>query len=355
MRVLVTGGAGFIGSHLSERLLLLGHSVIAIDDLSTGNIENILAYRYDPAYFFHADTIFNRPLMSELVDSCDSVVHLAAAVGVKRIVEHPVQTIETNVSGTELVLKLAAKKAKRVIIASTSEVYGKSNRFPFNENDDLILGSSYNSRWGYACSKAIDEFLALAYFREKALPVTIVRLFNTVGPRQTGQYGMVLPTFVRQALTHAPVTVYGTGEQSRCFGHVQDIVEGFISILLKPATAGEIFNLGNTEEVTINQLAARVIKLAKSSSPVHHICYSAAYGAGFEDMFRRVPDISKAHTVLGYRPIATLNEIIRDVIEHESAKRANSLPFASFRHASNGNKPLEIAKFPLANGASNSA
>src|SRR5271165_5096895 len=236
MRCLITGGAGFIGSHLSERLLKSGHEVIAIDDLSTGSMENILAFRAHPDYEFHGDSIFNRRLMAELVDLADIVFHLAAAVGVKRIVDFPVETIETNVGGTEIVLELAAKKQRRLIIASTSEVYGKSNKLPFSEIDDLVLGSTYNHRWAYACSKAIDEFLALAYFRERKLPVTIVRLFNTVGPRQTGRYGMVLPTFVRQALCGAPLTVFGNGEQSRCFAHVEDIVKGLVQCISCDAT-----------------------------------------------------------------------------------------------------------------------
>jgi len=315
MRCLVTGGAGFIGSHLSERLLHLGHQVIAIDDLSTGSIENISSFRQDPSFEFHGDSIFNRRLMAELVDFADIVFHLAAAVGVKRIVEFPVQTIETNVAGTEILLQLSAKKRRRVIAASTSEVYGKSTKLPFSENDDLVLGSTYNSRWAYACSKAIDEFLALAYFREHKLPVTIVRLFNTVGPRQTGQYGMVVPTFVRQALRNEPLTVFGTGEQSRCFGHVSDVVDGFLAIAQDDSTGGEIFNLGNTEEITINELADRIIAATQSSSVIRHIPYSEAYAPGFEDMSRRIPDIAKAKDWLKYNPKRSLDEILRDVID----------------------------------------
>jgi UDP-glucose 4-epimerase len=313
MRCLITGGAGFIGSHLSERLLRLGHDVIVIDDLSTGSIENISSFRSHPAFDFHSESIFNRRLMAELVDFSDMVFHLAAAVGVKRIVDHPVQTIETNVAGTEIVLQLAAKKQRRIIVVSTSEVYGKSNKFPFAETDDLVLGSSYNNRWAYACSKAIDEFLALAYVRERKLPATIVRLFNTVGPRQTGRYGMVVPTFVRQALLNEPVTVFGSGEQSRCFGHVNDIVDGFLAIAGDDSTAGEIFNLGNTEEVSIADLARRVIAFTGSASTVRHIAYSEAYGPGFEDMARRVPDIAKAERWLNYRPKHSLDDILRDV------------------------------------------
>lgn len=316
MRFLVTGGAGFIGSHLSERLLSLNHEVVCIDDLSTGSTGNIAGFRNHPHYTFHLDSIFNQRLMTELVDRADVVVHFAAAVGVKKIVEFPVQTIETNVAGSEIVLSLAAVHSKRTLIASTSEVYGKSTKFPFSENDDLVLGSSYNSRWGYACSKAIDEFLTLAYHREKGLPATILRFFNTVGPRQTGQYGMVVPSFVKQALLGEPVTVYGTGEQTRCFGHVNDIVEGLLGVIECDETLGEIYNLGSTEEVSINELAQRIINASGSQSEIIHIPYSDAYAPGFEDMFRRVPDISKAHRTFGFTPKHTLDGIISDVIEY---------------------------------------
>jgi UDP-glucose 4-epimerase len=316
MRCLVTGGAGFIGSHLSERLLHLGHEVLAIDDLSTGSVENILSFRSHPSYEFHGDSIFNRRLMAELVDLTDIIFHLAAAVGVRRIVEYPVQTIETNVRGTEVVLELAAKKRRRTLIASTSEVYGKANKLPFSETDDLVLGSTYNNRWAYACSKAIDEFLALAYFREYKLPVTIVRFFNTVGPRQTGQYGMVVPTFVRQALLQEPLTVFADGKQARCFAHVADVIDGLLAVAADDRTAGEIFNLGNTEEITIDDLAQRIITLTGSSSAIRHIPYTEAYGPGFEDMARRVPDISKAQAWLKYRPKYALDDILRDVIAY---------------------------------------
>jgi UDP-glucose 4-epimerase len=314
MRCLITGGAGFIGSHLSERLLQLGHEVVAIDDLSTGSVENILPFRSHPDYEFHGDSIFNRRVLAELVDLADIVFHLAAAVGVKRIVDYPVQTIETNVGGTEIVLELAAKKQRRLLIASTSEIYGKSNKLPFSETDDLVLGSTYNNRWAYACSKAIDEFLALAYFREHKLPVTIVRLFNTVGPRQTGQYGMVVPTFVRQALLEEPITVFGDGTQSRCFGHVADVIDGFLAVAADDTTAGEIFNLGNTEEITISDLARRIVALTGSSSAIRYVPYSEAYGPGFEDMLRRIPDITKAQRWLRFNPKHGLDAILRDVI-----------------------------------------
>jgi len=332
MRCLITGGAGFIGSHLSERLLALGHEVLAIDDLSTGKVENILPVRSHPSYEFHCDSIFNRRLMAELVDLADIVFHLAAAVGVKRIVDYPVQTIETNVGGTEVVLELAAKRQRRLVLASTSEVYGKSNKLPFSETDDLVLGSTYNQRWAYACSKAIDEFLALAYFREQKLPVTIVRLFNTVGPRQTGQYGMVVPTFVRQALLQEPVTVFGDGTQARCFGHVSDIIDGLLAVAADDSTAGEIFNLGNTEEVTIGELALRVIAATKSSSQIRYVPYSEAYGPGFEDMYRRIPDISKATAWLNFHPRFGLDEILRDVVSfvrHEIGRKKVAFVAAS--------------------------
>ncbi len=324
MRFLLTGGAGFIGSHLSERLLDLNHEVTIVDDLSTGSIDNVAHLKERPGFRYYFDTIFNRGLTAELVDHCDVVVHLAAAVGVRRIVDHPVETIEINVRGTELVLELAAKKLKRVIIASTSEVYGKSTKLPFGEDDDLVMGPSSNCRWGYACSKAIDEFLALAYFREKKLPVTILRFFNTTGPRQSGRYGMVLPNFVQQALAGEPVTVYGTGDQARCFGHVADVIEGVIACVSEPSTHGEVFNLGNPEEISINDLAKRVIRMTGSSSQIVHIPYREAYGPGFEDMDRRVPDITKAGKVFGFKPTRKLEEIIDSVIAYERKKGAKA-------------------------------
>ena len=316
MRALITGGAGFIGSHLAERLLGLEHDVTIVDDLSTGSVENIARLKSNVRFEYHLDTIFNRQLLAELVDLADVVFHLAAAVGVRRIVEYPVRTIETNVRGSELILEMAAKKQKRVLITSTSEVYGKSTKLPFSERDDLVFGSTYNCRWSYACSKAIDEFLALAYYREKKLPVTIVRLFNTAGPRQTGQYGMVLPTFVHQALSGEAVTVFGTGEQSRCFGHVDDVIEGILACVTSAQTVGEIFNLGNTEQVTMKALAARIIAATGSKSPIRYVPYSQAYGEGFEDMEHRIPDISKAHACFGYAPKRSLDEIISAVIQY---------------------------------------
>jgi UDP-glucose 4-epimerase len=331
MRALITGGAGFIGSHLSERLLSEGHKVTIIDDLSTGSVENIADYKNHSRFEYHIDSIFNRNLLAELVDMADVVFHLAAAVGVRRIVEFPVQTITTNVGGSELVLSLAAKKSKRVVITSTSEVYGKANKIPFSETDDLVLGSTYNSRWSYACSKAIDEFLALAYWREHRLPVTILRLFNTAGARQTGHYGMVLPNFVRQALAGDVITVFGTGQQSRCFSHVADIVEGMLAAAQSPRTHGEIFNLGSTDEITINQLAEKVIEMTGSESKTIHVPYEEAYGKGFEDMERRVPDISKARSSFGFSPKRSLEEIIKDVIAYSESQTAEAPKVAAAR------------------------
>jgi UDP-glucose 4-epimerase len=326
MRALITGGAGFIGSHLAERLLSLGNRVVVIDDLSTGSINNISHLKKNPNFEYVIDSIFNRHLLAELVDGADVVFHLAAAVGVRRIVEFPVRTIETNVRGSELVLDLVAKKRKRLLITSTSEIYGKSTKIPFSETDDLVLGSTYNCRWSYACSKAIDEFLALAYYREQRLPVTIVRLFNTTGPRQTGHYGMVLPTFARQALDNEPITVYGSGEQSRCFAHVYDVLDALLACVASDRTAGEIFNVGSTEEVTINQLAKRVIAQSKSKSVISHVPYSEAYGEGFEDMERRVPDIRKAREWFGYAPTRTLTDIIDSVVEYCRQRAEEAVP-----------------------------
>src|SRR4051795_1212068 len=258
MRVLITGGAGFVGSHLSEALLHRGDEVFVLDDLSTGSIDNISHLKSNPKFHYTIDTVTNEPLLAELIDRCDTVVHLAAAVGVKLIVESPVRTIETNVHGTEVVLKIANKKKKLVLIASTSEVYGKSAVVPFHEEADLVLGPTSKHRWAYACSKMIDEFLALAYWKERKLPVIVVRLFNTVGPRQTGQYGMVIPNFVRQALAGQPITVFGDGTQSRSFTYVGDVVRALIGLVEEPKAIGQVFNIGNVEEITIGQLAERV-------------------------------------------------------------------------------------------------
>ncbi|MGE3526224.1 MAG: NAD-dependent epimerase/dehydratase family protein, partial [Gemmatimonadales bacterium] len=301
MRVFITGGAGFIGSHLAERLLDRGDKVIILDDLSTGQMDNVGHLVGRDGFEHRVGTALDAPLVGELVDRCDVTVHLAAAVGVRLIVERPVHTIETNVRATEIVLNAAAKKQKLVVLASTSEVYGKGIKIPFSEDDDLKLGPTINSRWAYACSKALDEWLALAYWREKRVPVIITRFFNTVGPRQTGRYGMVLPNFVAQALQADPIQVFGSGEQSRCFGHVHDAVEAVIQLIGTPAAVGQVVNVGTDREVTINQLAAMVREAVGSDSPIVHVPYAEAYAEGFEDLERRVPDTRKLESLCGYR------------------------------------------------------
>ncbi len=316
MRALITGGAGFIGSHLAEALLNAGHDVDVIDNLSTGSIRNIGHLKPNPRFKYAIDTLTNEPLLAELVDRNDVIFHFAAAVGVKLIVEEPVHTIETNVHGTEVVLKHANKKKKKVVIASTSEVYGKSTDVPFREDADLVMGATVKHRWAYACSKAIDEFLALAYYKERDLPVIIVRFFNTVGPRQTGQYGMVLPSFVRQALAGEPITVFGDGTQSRSFTYVGDVVECLLKLVSEPRAVGQVFNIGNMEEVTILRLAEMVKERTGSSSTIEFVPYDKAYEAGFEDMPRRVPHLGKVQNLVGYEPKVQLNEIITKVIEY---------------------------------------
>ena len=316
MKALITGGAGFIGSHLAEQLLQRGHDVGVIDNLSTGSIENISHLKIAPRFSYVIDTIDNEPLLAEWIDRSDVVFHLAAAVGVKLIVERPVHTIETNVHGTEVVLKHANKKKKLVVLASTSEVYGKSTDVPFRENAEHVLGATSKHRWAYACSKLLDEFLALAYWKERKLPVVIVRLFNTVGPRQTGQYGMVLPTFVRQALGGQPITVFGDGRQTRSFTYVGDVVDALIALASDAGAVGEVFNIGNTTEVTIRHLAERVKTLTSSESLIQYVPYDQAYEAGFEDMPRRVPDISKVNALIGFRPKLELDDIVKSVIEY---------------------------------------
>ncbi len=316
MKALITGGAGFIGSHLADRLLDLGHQVQVLDNLSTGSIDNIGHLKSNPGFSYVIESVTNEPLLAEMIDRCDVVFHLAAAVGVKLIVEQPVHTIETNVHGTEVVLKHANKKKKLVFIASTSEVYGKSTDVPFREAADLVLGATAKHRWAYACSKMIDEFLALAYWKERKLPVIVVRLFNTVGPRQTGKYGMVLPTFVRQALAGHPITVFGDGTQSRSFTYVGDVVNALVALVDEPQAIGQVYNIGNTGEVTIRELADRVKAATGSSSAIQYIPYDQAYEEGFEDMPRRVPDISKLRALIGYDPKVDLDGIIRLVIDH---------------------------------------
>jgi UDP-glucose 4-epimerase len=318
MKVLITGGAGFIGSHLAEALLERGDEVYVLDDLSTGSIDNIEHLKGKKGFRYTIDTVMNEPSTAEQVDRVDVVVHLAAAVGVRLIVESPVHTIETNVHGTETVLKLANKKKKRVLLASTSEVYGKSVEFPFREDSDLVMGPTTKGRWSYACSKAIDEFLALAYYKEKKLPVTVVRLFNTVGPRQTGRYGMVIPNFVRQALAAAPITVHGDGSQRRCFTDVSDVVRALLGLMEHEGAVGEVFNVGSQQEISILDLAKKVKSATESASEIVFVPYEQAYEEGFEDMQRRIPDISKIEKLVGYKPTVSLEKILERVIEHLS-------------------------------------
>lgn len=313
MRVLITGGAGFIGSHLADRLLASGHHVWAVDDLSTGSMNNIAHLRNHPRWHFVAESIMNVPLVAEMVDECDVIFHLAAAVGVRLIVESPANTIKTNIRGAEIVLELAAKKKKLVVIASTSEVYGKSEKVPFREEDDLLIGAPVKGRWSYACSKAIDEFLSLAYWKERRLPVIILRFFNVVGPRQTGRYGMVLPNFVRQALSNEPVTIFGDGTQTRCFAYVEDVTEALEKLVSKEAAIGQIFNLGSDEEISIEDLAQRVRRITGSTSKIVHIPYAKAYEEGFEDMLRRVPSLEKINKWIGYRPKTPIDQTIEKV------------------------------------------
>lgn len=323
MKILITGGAGFIGSHLAERYLNRGDTVYIIDDLSTGSIENIQHIKHHPRFTYYIDTIDNRQLTAELVDTCDIIYHLAAAVGVRLIVESPVRTIETNIRGTDIILSLAAKKRKRVLITSTSEVYGKRDRVPFNEDDDLVMGPTSKGRWSYACSKAIDEFLAIAYWKERLVPTVIARLFNTVGPRQTGRYGMVIPNFVRQALKGQDITVFGDGSQSRCFTHVSDAVGALIGLAENPQALGEVYNIGSDEEVSILALAERIKHLTGSNSRIVLVPYDQAYEEGFEDMMRRVPDTSKIRNLIGYVPTFTLDETLRSVIEYQQERIAS--------------------------------
>ncbi len=326
MQILITGGCGFIGSHLAERLLARGDRVIVLDDLSTGSMENIASLTSLPGFSYRIGSALDFPLVAELVDRADFTVHFAAAVGVRLIVEQPVYTIETNVRATEAVLTAAAKKQKPVLIASTSEVYGKSTRIPFREDHDLQLGPTSHSRWAYACSKALDEWLGLAYMREKGVPVIVTRFFNTVGPRQTGRYGMVLPSFARQALLNEPITVFGSGEQSRCFGHVTDAVEAVVRLIGTPAAFGEVVNVGAITEVSMLDLASKVRDAAGSTSDIKLVPYNEAYPEGFEDMMRRVPDVSKLQRLTGFAPEIPLDTIIRDVVADQRERLSASAP-----------------------------
>lgn len=334
MKALITGGAGFIGSNLARRLVARGDAVVVLDDLSTGSTTNLTDLRRADGFEFHVGSVHNKPLVTELMDDCDVVFHLAAAVGVRLIVEQPVHTIHTNVHGTHVVLEAATKKRKPVVVASTSEVYGKSHELPFRETADITLGPTTNSRWAYACSKALDEWLALAYWRERKVPTIICRFFNTVGPGQSGRYGMVLPTFARQALLGAPLTVYGTGEQSRCFGHVFDTVEALTRLIDASDAVGEVVNIGSSEEVTIYELAMRVRDAARSESEIAFVSYQEAYQEGFEDMARRVPDVAKLEQMTGFRPGIPLSTIIGDVLADQDRKLAvEGRPLAVSRSA----------------------
>ncbi|NLT74852.1 MAG: NAD-dependent epimerase/dehydratase family protein [Chloroflexi bacterium] len=320
MRALITGGCGFMGSHLAEALLARGDDVTVLDDLSTGRFENVRHLVPRAGFRFAIETIANETVMDRLVSECDIIYHLAAAVGVELVVRDPVHVLETNIKGTEVVLRTGARYRKKVILASTSEVYGKSSRVPFREDDDGTLGPTTRSRWSYACSKAMDEFMALAYHKQLALPVVIARFFNTVGPRQSGRYGMVIPRFVRQALDGEPLTVYGDGQQTRCFTFVGDVVRAVVALADHPAALGQVYNIGSSEEVTIEDLAGRVIALSGSESRIDHIPYHQAYEAGFEDMLRRVPDTSKLRALVGWQPTLDLDGILRSVIDSMRAE-----------------------------------
>jgi len=317
MNVLITGGAGFIGSHLAERMIRQGQRVIAVDDLSTGVLENVAHLLDEPGFEFVRETVRNESTMTALVDRCDVIYHLAAAVGVQLIVDQPVHTIETNIHGSEVMLGLANKFRKKILVASTSEVYGKNTKVPFSEEDDTTLGSTRFTRWSYACSKMVDEFLALAYHDQFHMPVVICRFFNTVGPRQTGRYGMVVPRFVRWALAGEPIQIYGTGRQSRCFCNVCDVVDGIVALMDCPEADGQVVNIGTDERVTIEELADIIVRLTGSSSRREYLSYEQAYGRPFDDMLIRQPDLSKARTLIGYEPKYTLEQTLQQIIEFE--------------------------------------
>jgi UDP-glucose 4-epimerase len=331
MKDLVTGGAGFIGSHLVEGLLHRGDEVVVLDNLSTGRLQNLKNLAGHPNLEILEESVLNRPVVERLVDRVDRVFHLAAAVGVQYVVEHPLQSLLTNIHGAEYVLEAASRSAKPVILFSTSEVYGKSDAVPFSENNDRVMGPTAVSRWGYASSKAVDEFLALAYHREKGLPVVIVRCFNTCGPRQTGSYGMVIPRLIRRALAGQPMEVYGDGKQTRCFSYVGDVVRGVLLLADCPDANGEVFNIGTDEEVSVNELAARIRTVTGSASPIVHIPYEEVYGQSFEDMRRRVPDLTKIDSYVGYRPEVRLDELLAMTVEHarDEAGEQVAVPLAA--------------------------
>ena len=320
MNALVTGGAGFIGSHLAETLLAQGHGVVVVDDLSTGSMMNIAHLMAGGGFRFVRESVRNATTMTSLVDHCDVIFHLAAAVGVQLIVDQPVHTIETNIHGSEVVLNLANKFSRKVIVASTSEVYGKNTKVPFSEDDDATLGSTRFTRWSYACSKMVDEFLALAYHEQYGLPAIVCRFFNTVGPRQTGQYGMVVPRFVRKALADEPIEIYGTGKQSRCFCNVTDVVDAVIKLIDCPAAVGEVINVGAAESITVESLADKIVAMTGSKSVKKHLSYEQAYGRPFDDMLVRVPDLTKIRRLIGYEPKHPLEQTLRQVIEYEKGK-----------------------------------
>jgi len=326
LRALITGGAGFIGSHLADVLIQQGHTVTIIDDLSTGRMENFAHLRAMPQFSFAVETIMNEAVMDRLVSECDIIYHLAAAVGVELIVSRPVEVIERCVLGTDVVLRVANRYRKKVVITSTSEIYGKNTQVPFSEDADRILGPTTRSRWSYSCAKAIDEFLALAFFKERNLPIVIVRLFNTVGPRQTGQYGMVVPRFIEAAARDEPITVYGDGLQSRCFCHVSDVIRAIVDLSRHEDAVGQIFNIGNKHEVSIMELAQLVKRTTGSQSEIVKIPYGEAYEAGFEDMTRRVPDLSKVHALIGYEPRIELEEIIRQIWQLNRSSSSSIFP-----------------------------
>ncbi len=318
MKYLVTGGAGFIGSHLTERLLGEGHRVLVLDDLSTGRFENVAHLEGRPGFELRVASVTDPAVVEACVTESEAVFHLASAVGVRLVVDQPVKTIETIVGGTDTVLRSCARFRRPVLLTSTSEVYGKSDKIPFAEGDDCVIGPTTTRRWAYACAKALDEFLAMAHWSESRLPVVIARLFNTVGPRQTGRYGMVIPRFVAQGLAGEPITVYGDGTQSRCFAHVLDVVGALVRLMAEPKARGDVFNVGNAEEVTILQLAERVRALTGSKSPIRLVPYGVAYVAGFEDMVRRVPDLTKVRDLIGYRPTRGLDQILADVLDEQA-------------------------------------